>query len=286
MNKLLMILIAALILFSGCVGDKTVNTVKNGDNISVDYTGSFQNEKVFDTSIEKVAAENNLSMPGRDYKPLKITVGKKQVIQGFDEGVIGMKVGETRTLTIPPEKGYAINPARIQVIPIVQDIPATLTFPKVFDIQYDQFVQTFGEGHNVSQIVRIPDTNINLTILTLTPNVSLSYKLKVGDHIQSSKAPWNETVLKIDDKNLTIKHNVKKGDTIQFFQGAPWDTTVLESNSTNITLRHNAVPDTEIKSMFGAARVHFNETSIIMDENPEVAGQTLIFNVTLKSIDK
>jgi len=36
--------------------------------------------------------------------------------------------------------------------------------------------------------------------------------------------------------------------------------------------------------MFGPLKVHFNETSIIMDENNKLAGKTLIFNVTLRSI--
>jgi FKBP-type peptidyl-prolyl cis-trans isomerase 2 len=57
-------------------------------------------------------------------------------------------------------------------------------------------------------------------------------------------------------------------------------------NSTNITLKHNAIPDTEIPSMFGSMRVHFNETSVILDSNPELAGKTLIFNVTLRSINE
>ncbi|MBU4374215.1 MAG: FKBP-type peptidyl-prolyl cis-trans isomerase [Euryarchaeota archaeon] len=103
MKKFLILLLAAVILFSGCVGQKTV---KNGDKISVDYTGSLENGKVFDTSIESVAKEKNLFAPGREYKPLKFNVGKGEVIKGFDEGVVGMMVGETKILTIPPEKAY------------------------------------------------------------------------------------------------------------------------------------------------------------------------------------
>ena len=42
----------------------------------------------------------------RDYKPLTFTVGAGQMIKGFDEGVVGMKVGEEKTLEIPPEEAY------------------------------------------------------------------------------------------------------------------------------------------------------------------------------------
>ena len=42
----------------------------------------------------------------RDYQPLTFTVGAGQMIKGFDEGVVGMRVGEEKTLKIPPEEAY------------------------------------------------------------------------------------------------------------------------------------------------------------------------------------
>jgi FKBP-type peptidyl-prolyl cis-trans isomerase 2 len=297
MKKILILLLIAVILFSGCVGEKTV---KMGDNISVDYIGSLDNGKVFDTSIEKVANDNNLSHSG-GYKPLKFTVGKGGVIKGFDEGVIGMKVGETRTLTIPPEKGYGLTKTElIHVFPIVQVIPETTEMPKEIEITVSQFERVFGPGHKAGETVGIPDTNINLTILNITTsndslsskikngdtsNVSLSYKLNVGDTIWSKGAPWNETVIKIDNKNITLRANVSKNAIVQL-QGAPWNSTVVGMDNVNITLRHNPIPETIIPSMFGQMKISFNETSIIMDQNPELAGKTLLFKVTLVSIDK
>jgi FKBP-type peptidyl-prolyl cis-trans isomerase 2 len=294
MKKIFLLIMIAAILLSGCV-DKTNKAVKIGDNISVDYTGSFVDGKVFDTSIESVANLNGL--PPRDiYEPLKFRVGQKPsaVIEGFDKGVIGMKKGQTKILTIPPEEAYPINPNMIQVAPIVQDLPATRTIPKVFEIPLEQFEQYFGKNHSKGDIVKIPDTNINLTINNtidnITSEVSLSYNLKVGSNIWDSRAPWNETVMKIDDKNITIKPNVTKNVVIQF-PDAPFNTTVVDITETNITLRHNRIPDTTITTpgMFGQMvemRISFNETSMIMDRNPDVAGKTLIFNVTLVSIDK
>ncbi|MDP2767720.1 MAG: FKBP-type peptidyl-prolyl cis-trans isomerase [Candidatus Methanoperedens sp.] len=285
MKKFLILLLAAVILFSGCVGQKTV---KNGDKISVDYTGSLENGKVFDTSIESEAKEKNLFAPGREYKPLQFNVGKGEVIKGFDEGVVGMMVGETKILTIPPEKGYGqIDPRAIQVLPIIQDVPGTITFPKVLEVPLYQFEGTFGQNHTVGDVVTLQRTNVNLTVQNVSTNVTLSYNLKVGNNITSSGAPWNETVLKIDDKNITIKHDVKKNETIQFFHGAPWNSTVINVSNDNITLRHNVLPDAELPTMFGGMmKVHFNETSIILDQNHKLAGKTLIFSVTLRSIDK
>jgi FKBP-type peptidyl-prolyl cis-trans isomerase len=66
--------------------------VKDGDTVEMHYTGSFPNGKVFDTS--------------KGGKTFSFRVGVGQVIKGFDMGVLGMKVGGQRKLTIPSELGY------------------------------------------------------------------------------------------------------------------------------------------------------------------------------------
>jgi hypothetical protein len=171
----------------------------------------------------------------------------------------------------------------IQVMPIFQDMPLTRVIPKVFEVPKSQFEQIMGPGHKIGEIVLLPKSNINLTILNITSNVSLSYHVKLEDELWSQGEPWNETVIKIDNNNITLKANVSKNDVIQF-QGAPWNTTVVGLNNVNITLRHNPIQATVIPSMFGQMRVSFNDTSILMDQNHELAGKTLVFNVTLRSI--
>jgi FKBP-type peptidyl-prolyl cis-trans isomerase len=68
---------------------------KDGDKVSVEYTGAlFSNAKVFDSSWKK----------GRT--PFEFTIGGGQVIQGWDQGVPGMKVGGRRILVIPADLAY------------------------------------------------------------------------------------------------------------------------------------------------------------------------------------
>jgi len=70
---------------------------KVGDRVSVNYTGRLENGTVFDSSVD----------PNFHHvEPLIFTLGAGQVIAGWDKGVAGMKVGEKKTLTIPPEDAY------------------------------------------------------------------------------------------------------------------------------------------------------------------------------------
>ena len=68
--------------------------------------GKLEDGTVFDTSEKEAAVEAGIYNQMRDYKPLTFTVGEGQMIKGFDEGVVGMKVGEEKTLEIPPEEAY------------------------------------------------------------------------------------------------------------------------------------------------------------------------------------
>ena len=70
------------------------NEVKKFDIVTVNYTGTLEDGTKFDSSLN----------PGRT--PFRFTVGAGQVIKGWDEGLMGMKVGGKRKLTIPPELGY------------------------------------------------------------------------------------------------------------------------------------------------------------------------------------
>ncbi|MFC6769978.1 FKBP-type peptidyl-prolyl cis-trans isomerase [Halorubrum pallidum] len=76
--------------------------------MTLEYTGRLDDETVFDTSRKAIAEETGLAeaQPDREYAPLTVDVGDEQVIEGMEEGLIGLEAGETETLTIPPEKAY------------------------------------------------------------------------------------------------------------------------------------------------------------------------------------
>ena len=83
--------------------------VKDGDSVTVHYVGTLADGTQFDSSVDIK-------------RPYTFTLGKHSVKEGFEIGVLGMKVGEKRKLTIPPELAYGKD----GFITIPPD--ATLTF--------------------------------------------------------------------------------------------------------------------------------------------------------------
>ncbi len=98
------------------IADKEIgsgNPVKEGDRVSVHYTGYLIDGKKFDSSLDRNA-------------PFEFTIGAHQVIPGWEEGLVGMQVGGKRSLMIPPGMAYGS-----QGVPPI--IPGNATL--IFDIE-------------------------------------------------------------------------------------------------------------------------------------------------------
>lgn len=87
--SLLCIVSLSLLVITGC---SSKNGVKVWDTVSVTYIASFADGEIFDQNTEQT--------------PITFTVGSGLVIQGLDEGVVGMTVGKTKAITVKPEKWY------------------------------------------------------------------------------------------------------------------------------------------------------------------------------------
>jgi peptidylprolyl isomerase len=90
-----------------------MSKVKDGDTVKLHYTGKLENGDVFDSSREK--------------EPFEFTVGNKAVIPGFEKGVVGMGVGDTKTIEIPPEQAYGAKRDELVVVVNKSDFPEDIT---------------------------------------------------------------------------------------------------------------------------------------------------------------
>ena len=73
--------------------DSCDKVARNGDMLTMHYTGTLEDGKKFDSSYDRS-------------EPFKFQIGVGQVIKGWEEGVLGMCIGEKRRLIVPPELGY------------------------------------------------------------------------------------------------------------------------------------------------------------------------------------
>lgn len=109
-NVMVYLIVMFLVLSSGCTLQENKSeetTVHPGDTITIDFTGWLDNENhtVVMTTDMEAAKKAGLYVPGTIYRPFTFKVGDDTVYQGLNEGVTGMTIGETKILTIPPEKG-------------------------------------------------------------------------------------------------------------------------------------------------------------------------------------
>ena len=86
------LLVALLVVLLIVIGGGSGNMIKEGSKVTLHYTGTLDDGTVFDSSLNK--------------QPLTFVVGEGQVIKGFEQGVIGMKVGDKKKIHIPSDQAY------------------------------------------------------------------------------------------------------------------------------------------------------------------------------------
>ncbi len=135
-----------------------MSRAKKGDKVKVRYTGKLDDGTVFDSS------ENR--------PPLEFTIGKGNIIPGFEKGVIGMESGDTKTITVAPEEGY--GPYREELTLDVRkgDLPENIT-PTIG--QQLQIKQTDGN------IVNVTISDMQEETVTLNANHPLAGKTLTFD---------------------------------------------------------------------------------------------------------
>lgn len=101
-----------------------MSKIKDGDTVSVHYTGTLASGEVFDSSVER--------------DPLKFTLGKGQLIPGFEQAIMGLSVGEKATTNIPSLEAYGEhNPEMVIEVPMNQ-LPPELDAQVGMQLQLNQ----------------------------------------------------------------------------------------------------------------------------------------------------
>ena len=194
--------LAILTLFNGNLAFSSENELKitvnqngsgdsaeTGMSVSVHYTGKLEDGTVFDSSIPRG-------------QPFTFTLGAGQVIKGWDLGVEGMKLGEKRSLVIPPHLGYGIRGAGATIPPnatLIFDIELLeVTMPITLrDLSPNDFIDAQENGGIVIDIRReeewketgILQGSNTITAFTKDGNIHPDFPKKFFDLINDIDVP-------------------------------------------------------------------------------------------------
>lgn len=132
--------------------------VEDGNTIKVHYTGKFEDGTVFDTSADR--------------DPLEFTIGRGQLIPGFEQAVIGMSPGESKTVNIPAGEAYGQHNAEMLTEVDRSQFPADLN-PEVG--------QQLQLNRSDGQTVVVTVASVSESTVTLDANHHLAGKDLIFD---------------------------------------------------------------------------------------------------------
>ncbi len=258
-------------------------TIVAGDTVKVNYIGSFTDGEVFDTSYEQVAKDNELYQEGRSYSPLGFEVGAGQMIKGFDAAVVGMAVGEKKTVTLAPEDAYGpSDPAKIVEMPT--SIDRVINLEREFDITLADFTQVFGDEPTVNTIVSADAFPWNFSVKAISgDDITLEYMIEVGDTIVLPQTIWESTATAKNDTTITLIQNPEDGQGIETIFG----TGIITLTEDKINIGFDVTVGETVTTPYGEGTIlDVTDESVTLDLNSKMVGKTLMFEITVVNITK
>jgi FKBP-type peptidyl-prolyl cis-trans isomerase 2 len=151
-----------------------VTRAKSGDTVKVHYTGKLSDDTVFDSSANQ--------------DPLEFTIGAGQIIPGFEQAVVGMQPGESRTTSIPTEQAYGPHQDELLIAVERSQFPADM-IPEVGH----QIQIRLADGQTaVATIADVSDSEVTLDANHPLAGEDLTFEIElmeiVADHHSSNGA--------------------------------------------------------------------------------------------------
>jgi peptidylprolyl isomerase len=282
-SVLIIILIVVLLLSASSVVvlltiGKTATpsrTVASGDTIKVNYIGTLADGRVFDTSLYSVASNDALYpksisfslRANTSYTPLEFTVGNGDLIKGFESGVIGLSLNETKTLAIPASLGYgAMNLSKLSTFALTESAPVFASMSQA------SFVATYGVTPTAELTVTDPtwgwsaqvmQVNTDADLVRVWNKPSIHEQLAVfGDPEAAKPTGWYAEVISIDttanggEGIIQIQHHLTAADV-------------------------GKVQGTDTSGSFIIDQVNLANGTARKNYNGELVGVTIYFSVTL-----
>ena len=261
-----------------------------GDTVAVDYVGKLEDGTIFDSSIKDMARKSSNFSEGRTYEPYMLQLKENGgSIEGFWKGIVGMKVGEKKTVTIAPEQAYGkdwISEGERIIDPSVFD--ATIVRKvKREDLQdvikltvKKSELGTSGQLPKVGEIltgadglkakvISIGESDVNLEIDN-SKNPFSGKKIAIGTTAQIEGGN-TATITALDATNVTLKISNKNN---------PFFGKELKAGLVGTYTDRGQTRRFTIKSISGKSMTISSE----LKNDSKLANKTLIFDLELKEI--
>jgi FKBP-type peptidyl-prolyl cis-trans isomerase 2 len=190
---------------------KNIKTVERGDKVVLHYVGTLDDGEQFDNSYNRGA-------------PVEVEVGSGNLIVGFENAVIGMHVGQKKTVNLVKEDAYGdINPAAVVTVP-KEGFPSDFPFDKkgvVVPLRNEDGQEFFGRLKDVGEETVVVDLNhpmagknlnfdIELVGITTESHAASSTSDDTTAETTTTKAKATKTTKKKATKAKTTKAKTKK----------------------------------------------------------------------------
>jgi FKBP-type peptidyl-prolyl cis-trans isomerase 2 len=142
-----------------------------GDTVHVHYTGTLDDGSVFDSSADRA--------------PLEVTIGSGQVIPGFEEALMGMTEGATKSVTLEPENAYGPhNPQMIHSVERAR-MPDEITLEIGIALQAED-----GDGNQIQfTVIELDDENVTLDANHPLAGKALTFQVEIVGFAGQGGAP-------------------------------------------------------------------------------------------------
>ena len=245
-----------------------------GDSVNVDYIGTFaENGLVFDTSLPDVAADNAsytkaFAFSWREsFSPLPFTVGAGAVVRGFDLGIQGLAVGETKTIVVLAAQGYGpADPSKILIKPLFETVPVRLT------MDASDFFTTYGSSPVSGTNVTDPLWGWPAYVTVAGTIVTVTNSPIPGQVVRPHRA-WDAQIVSIDD-------------TADAGRGKIGVHHLLDASAVDRIGKGTTDPQGRRTIEFIVTAVDLEAGTYTLNYNDATKGRTLVFQVTMVSINR
>lgn len=248
-----------LLLTVGCIsGDSSGGTdnkdtvLESGDFVKAEITGRISDTgEVFYTTREDVALNPAIEkierfIPPEKYELLGFTLGEEQVLPALEAGMIGMKLGDEKNITLTPEEAYGGWSSEYTV-----SLQRAAVLPKLTDVPLSTVVSITGKEPELNE------------------SVPLNY--------------WTARVVNISDFNVTLLHEPENNTVIETEYGP---AVVTLNDTHVVTIINPELGTVVATAIGEGIISDINDIDFTVDFNHLLAGKTLVFEVKVEDIIK